>query len=41
MDGYVVWGLTGFILTRLLALTTDWDPPGGFPPHPLLETDEQ
>jgi 8-oxo-dGTP pyrophosphatase MutT (NUDIX family) len=37
VDGHVVWGLTGFVLTRFLSLTTDWEPPGGFPRHPLLE----
>ena len=29
VDGYTVWGATGRILAQLLALTTDWEPPGG------------
>jgi 8-oxo-dGTP pyrophosphatase MutT (NUDIX family) len=41
VDGNVVWGLTGFVLSRFLSLTTDWNPPGGFPRHPLLDEDEQ
>jgi 8-oxo-dGTP pyrophosphatase MutT (NUDIX family) len=28
VDGYTVWGATGRILGQLLALTTDWTPPG-------------
>lgn len=27
VDDHVVWGLTGFMVRRLLDLTTDWDPP--------------
>jgi 8-oxo-dGTP pyrophosphatase MutT (NUDIX family) len=36
VDDHVVWGLTGFVLTRLLVLTTDWDPPE-LPAHPLRD----
>lgn len=41
VDGEVVWGLTGFVLARFLSIVTDWDPPGGFPRHPLLDSEEQ
>ncbi|WP_435197524.1 NUDIX hydrolase [Natronomonas sp. EA1] len=27
VDGALVWGLTGFMLSSLLELTTDWEPP--------------
>jgi len=29
VGGYTVWGATGRILAQLLALTTDWEAPGG------------
>jgi 8-oxo-dGTP pyrophosphatase MutT (NUDIX family) len=37
----VVWGLTGFVLARLLSVVSPWDPPGGFPRHPLLDEEER
>jgi len=37
----VVWGLTGFVLARFLSLVSPWEPPGGFPRHPLLDEGEQ
>lgn len=33
----VVWGLTGFVLARFLSVVSPWEPPGGFPRHPLLD----
>jgi 8-oxo-dGTP pyrophosphatase MutT (NUDIX family) len=41
VDGSVVWGLTGFIVLRFLSLVSDWTPPGGLPPHPLMNENEQ
>lgn len=41
VDGEVVWGLTGFILARFLSIVSDWNPPGGFPRHPLLDEEER
>jgi 8-oxo-dGTP pyrophosphatase MutT (NUDIX family) len=37
----VVWGLTGFVLARLLSLVSPWNPPGGFPRHPLVDEEER
>jgi len=37
----VVWGLTGFVLARFLSIVSPWEPPGGFPRHPLLEEEER
>jgi 8-oxo-dGTP pyrophosphatase MutT (NUDIX family) len=41
LEGRVVWGLTGFILARLLSIVSSWDPPDGFPRHPLLDEEER
>jgi 8-oxo-dGTP pyrophosphatase MutT (NUDIX family) len=41
VGGDVVWGLTGFVLARLLSIVSPWDPPGGFPRHPLLDEEER
>jgi 8-oxo-dGTP pyrophosphatase MutT (NUDIX family) len=37
----VVWGLTGFILARFLSIVSAWNPPDGFPRHPLLDEGER
>ena len=37
----VVWGLTGFVLARLLSIVSPWAPPGGFPRHPMLDEEER
>ncbi|MEF8840304.1 MAG: CoA pyrophosphatase [Haloarculaceae archaeon] len=41
VGGEVVWGLTGFVLARFLSIVSPWNPPGGFPRHPLLDEEEQ
>ena len=41
VEGEVVWGLTGFVLARFLSIVSPWDPPGGFPRHPLLDEEER